>query len=58
MSHAIGRHNVFKRLERDAELKERVRAAGGSPMGMFDEELDTYAWDRCRLQRRIIEDRS
>lgn len=50
---------VFKRLETDAELRERL-VRHGAPYYMAQDKhgevLDEYAWNCYRVQRRVIED--
>ena len=48
---------VYRRLETDAELRERLaRVIGYSPIYLSGESLDDVAWQRAKLQRRIVED--
>jgi hypothetical protein len=47
--------SVYKRLETDQELRARLVARGVYAYSKSGYELDQYAWDQCRLERRIIE---
>lgn len=48
---------VFKRVERDGEFHDRLRAAG-CPRAQFyfDVALDDYAWTQKKMQRKLVDD--
>jgi hypothetical protein len=48
---------VYKRVERDGEFHDRLRAAGWPRAQFyFDVALDDYAWANARMQRRLVDD--
>lgn len=48
---------VFKRLETDDEFRKRL-PGNHCRSTVTGTALDEYAWDYCKMQRRIIEDES
>lgn len=54
---------IFKRLETDAEFRERIRQTANPTPDHFDRmrgyiatALDDFAWTRFKMQRRIVDD--
>lgn len=61
MTQSNGTHpgkRCFKRLETDAEFRKRLREEHNLSVSAFSTtaELDDIAWDKCKVQRRIVED--
>lgn len=52
-----GKH-CFKRLETDAEFRKRLREEHGIDVqfNRTSADLDDVAWDKAKVQRRIVED--
>lgn len=52
--------SVYKRMETDDEFRRRLRAAWRDVEWFMGggKALDDMAWDKCKMQRRIVEDAS
>lgn len=48
------KHYTYHSLETDTEFRSRLREKWALPFGCYEKELDDWAWEAHKLQRKIV----